>query len=99
MAHVILWRFRVAPDHRAAFEAAYGADGDWARLFARGPGFLGTELLRAPDETDEYITIDRWDNAASHAAFLDMFGDAYRALDARMEGLTLAEERIGAFAA
>ena len=99
MAHVILWRFRVAPEHRAAFEAAYAADGDWARLFAQAPGFLGTELLHACDAPGTYVTVDRWDDATSHAAFLTAFGDAYHALDARMEGLTLAEERIGAFTA
>jgi hypothetical protein len=41
----ILWRYRVKPEHRGDFERAYGPDGDWANLFRRHPGYLGTELL------------------------------------------------------
>ena len=45
----ILWRYRVKPEHREAFEAAYGPDGDWARLFRRHEHYLGTELLSQPN--------------------------------------------------
>jgi len=38
----ILWSFQTDPARIAEFEQAYGPDGDWARLFRRGAGFLGT---------------------------------------------------------
>ena len=56
---VIIWRYRVAEARRRDFEAAYGPDGDWARLFRQAPGFGGTELLS--EGRGRYVTIDRWD--------------------------------------
>jgi len=35
----ILWKYRVKPEHAEEFERVYGADGDWARLFARQEGW------------------------------------------------------------
>jgi len=91
----ILWRYEVPEAHRAAFEAAYGPEGDWARLFARTPGFGGTELLIG--EPGHYMTIDRWAKASDFDAFLAAHGDAYRAMDARCEGWTTSEEKLGVF--
>ena len=51
--YVCLWEFRVKPESVGDFERTYGPDGDWARLFRRGAGYVRTELLRelgAPDE-------------------------------------------------
>ena len=88
-----IWRYRVAEDAREAFERAYGRDGDWARLFGRADGYLGTELLRAAGST--YATIDRWREQADWEAFLARHGEDYRALDRRLESLTLEEENLG----
>ena len=97
--YVILWEFRVAPERRAAFEAAYGPDGDWARLFARGAGFIGVELLRCSDEAGRYVTVDRWRSRADFDAFKGAFGTAYEALNVKLEQLKADEQRIGAFEA
>lgn len=97
MAHIILWSFEVAPAHRAAFARIYAADGDWARLFALGEGFLGTELLKEDGATGRYLTVDRWRTADDFAAFKAFHAEAYAALDARCEGLTASEMRIGGF--
>jgi len=90
--HVVLWRFRVRPGREAEFEAAYGEDGDWARLFLSGEGFLGTELLRGTDGT--YLTIDRWASHAAHQAFRDAETASYAQLDRRCARLMIEETML-----
>ena len=97
--HVILWEFRVAPERRAGFEAAYGPEGDWAQLFAQGAGFIGVELLRCTEEPGRYVTVDRWRSRADFDAFKREFGAAYEALNVKLEQLKASEQRIGAFEA
>jgi len=94
MSYAIIWTYDVAPEHEAAFRAAYAPDGAWAKLFARAPGFLGTELL---GDGARYATIDRWESAAAFDAFQSAHGADYAALDAKLAHLTLAQQRVGAF--
>lgn len=94
---VVLWEFIVRREARDAFVAAYGAEGDWARLFRRCPGYLGTELLRDHDADIRYMTVDRWTSPESFAEGLASLGDDYRALDRRCETLTTAERRLGQY--
>ncbi|MDQ4087038.1 MAG: antibiotic biosynthesis monooxygenase [Pseudomonadota bacterium] len=91
----LIWRYEVREEHRAGFEAAYGPTGDWARLFARGDGFRGTELLRAEDGS--YITLDIWRTKEDFEAFLAEHGPDYEALDRQMEGWTQCEHRLGEY--
>lgn len=91
----IVWRYAVKPEARAEFEAAYGPAGDWAALFARAGGFLGTELLRGEGGT--YLTIDRWRARADFDSFLAAHRADYDALDRRAEGWTIEEHKIGSF--
>jgi uncharacterized protein len=79
----------------AAFESAYGADGEWARFFRRGEGYLGTELLAA---APRYLLIDRWTSREAYEAFLSAHREEYERRSAAAEGLYLREERIGDFA-
>ena len=93
---VRLWRFVPRPGREAEFVAAYGPDGDWARLFRRDPAYLGTDLLR--DGARGFVTLDWWANAAAWDAFHARERADYEALDRRSEGLTDSEDEIGAFA-
>lgn len=93
MTYAIIWTYDIAPEHEAAFHAAYSSQGDWARLFARAPGFIGTELLSG----ECYATIDRWESRAAFEAFQANHGEAYTALDAQLAHLTRAQQRVGAF--
>src|SRR5215510_4892280 len=95
--HTILWEFRVPAARRAEFEAAYGARGPWAQLFAQGKGFVSVELLRCGDEAGRYVTVDRWQSRADFEAFKRDFGAEYGALDQQLEGIAEKEIRIGAF--
>jgi heme-degrading monooxygenase HmoA len=94
---VIVWRFRPAAGREADFRRAYGPDGAWARLFARAPGYLGTELLRDRAGGVAWITIDRWRSALEHAAFASRHADAYAALDRECAALTAHEEKLGEY--
>jgi heme-degrading monooxygenase HmoA len=96
---VRIWQFRVPSDKADEFQAVYGPDGDWARLFRRETAFLGTELLQSATHPNIFVTIDRWDSAEAWAAFLRAWGDDYTVLDRRCQGLTVAEGEIGTFEA
>jgi heme-degrading monooxygenase HmoA len=95
--YTILWEFRVPPDRCPAFEAAYGPDGPWARLFGKAVGFIGVALLRCAEQAGRYVTIDRWRSRAEFEAFKREFGADYAALDRALEGIADSETRIGAF--
>jgi heme-degrading monooxygenase HmoA len=95
--HVILWEFRVREGREADFEKAYGPDGDWARLFRRAAGYLGTELLADPDLPRRYVTVDRWASGEAHSDFLRRWKSEYEALDSSCRSLTDVETPFGAF--
>ena len=92
-----VWEFLVAPGENAEFERHYGADGTWAQLFRRSPGYLGTLLLADRAEPHRYLTIDRWRDEAAHADFQREYGAQYAALDAECARLTTGETLIGIF--
>lgn len=95
--YVILWRFRPLVSRESEFARAYGPAGEWASLFSRGDGYLGTELLRHSEDPTEYLTVDRWVSRAAHERFLNRFGDEYRQLDRRLEGIAGEETLLGTF--
>ena len=93
----IVWEFVVREAKVVEFEQVYSPTGSWASLFRGSSGFLGTTLWRDTRTPRRYITIDRWENAASHAAIRERFAKAYDALDRDCEGFTETEHQIGAF--
>jgi quinol monooxygenase YgiN len=93
--YTIVWQFDVAPEQMAEFERVYGADGDWAMLFRRGEGYLGSDLFRSMDHANRYITVDRWTSHAAHEEFQARHFRAYAALDARCHSLTRDERQLG----
>jgi heme-degrading monooxygenase HmoA len=97
--YLILWRFRPLVSRQGEFERAYGPSGQWAQLFRRGDGYLGTELLRRSDDPGEYLAIDRWVSRAAYEAFRTRWSSEYRRLDRRLEELTEEETPLGAFEA
>jgi heme-degrading monooxygenase HmoA len=85
------------PNRVAAFEEAYGPEGDWARLFHTADGFLGTTLLKRDGEPPEYLTLDRWVSAEAYEAFRRARHQEFTALDRRCEVLTALEEEVGSY--
>lgn len=96
---VVVWRFEIAEDRIAGFEAAYGPEGAWAELFRKSPSYLGTELLRDAYVPGCYLTIDRWASEADFRAFRKEHDSEYEALDRECDALTGRETRIGAYTA
>ena len=97
MAHVRIWRFRPPPKREREFAEAYSSTGPWAELFSKADGYLGTMLLRSSERDGWWLTVDRWDSAADFDNFRREFGEAYRALDAKLEGVAGEEIFVGAF--
>jgi heme-degrading monooxygenase HmoA len=100
--YVTIWEFLVPHGSESEFERTYGPEGDWARLFAGGVGYQGTELLRDWERNDErdaarYVTIDRWSSEEALAGFRLKFGAQYEELDSRCEFLTTREVFLGKF--
>ena len=90
-----IWRFRVAVESITEFERAYGPKGDWAQLFARAPGYAGTELLALDGERGTYLTIDRWHDSKDFHAAKALLERDYAALDRRCEAYTSEETWLG----
>lgn len=93
----IFWQYTVRPQCRDEFESVYGAQGDWARLFANSPAYLGTSLMRQSDNALVYITVERWNSEADFVQFKQTHAGAYAALDARCEAFTAAEKFMGLY--
>ena len=95
---VVVWQFEVAEDQVAGFEAAYGPDGSWAKLFRNSPSYQGTELLRDAYVPGRYLTIDRWASEDDFRAFRKDHDQDYETLDRACDALTSHETRVGAYA-
>jgi heme-degrading monooxygenase HmoA len=91
---VRVWEYEIVAASTAEFEAAYGADGAWARLFGSAPGFMSSALYRSVDADDRYITVDLFASETAWRHFLRDHVDAYQQLDARTARLTLREREL-----
>ena len=94
---VVVWQFEIAEEKVAAFEAAYGPEGDWSKLFRKSPEYLGTELLHSAYVTGSYLTIDRWANEGAYRSFRKENDAAYEELDRACDAVTERETRVGAY--
>jgi heme-degrading monooxygenase HmoA len=94
---VVVWQFEIAEEKVAAFEAAYGPEGNWAKLFRSSPQYLGTELLRDAYVPGSFLTIDRWTSEEAFRMFRKDHDARYEELDRTCDALTQRETRIGAY--
>ena len=92
---VRVFQYTTTPGRCEEFEHAYGADGEWVRLFAASAGYMGSTLERADD--DRYRTQDLWRSASHFTAFLAANQEAYDAIDRMYGPLKLTEEHCGHF--
>jgi heme-degrading monooxygenase HmoA len=89
-----VWEYDVPETAAADFERIYGSDGAWAQLFSSSDGFEGTELFASVSNPGRYLTIDRFRDEASWRRFMVEHREAYLALDAESEALTVAERDL-----
>jgi len=94
---VVVWQFEIAEDRVSAFEAAYGPNGAWAKLFATSPKYLGTELLRDAYIPGFYLTVDRWASEEDFRSFRREHDAEYETIDRSSDSLVNRETRIGAY--
>ena len=95
--YVIIWEFEVHPDQTKKFIRYYGPDGDWAELFRRSSGYIGTLLLNDETNPDRFLTLDRWTSREPHDAFRSQFAADYDALDRICEAFIHHEVDLGTF--
>jgi ribosomal-protein-alanine N-acetyltransferase len=86
-----IWEFTVESAQQAEFESHYGPEGDWAALFRRAEGYLGSELLPDRANPQRYLTVDRWVSREAWRAFRSRFATEYERLDREFEALTIRE--------
>jgi heme-degrading monooxygenase HmoA len=91
---VRVWEYDVLEAAAREFEQVYGADGAWAQLFSSSEGFEGTELFASMSTPGRYLTVDRFRDEASWRRFQAEHREAYLALDAESEGLTLSQREL-----
>jgi hypothetical protein len=96
-AYVIIWEFRVWPQMRERFEAAYGPQGEWTRLFRQDKHYIGTELIRNLRSGRTYLTLDFWTSRRAYESFRKRHAAEYNAIDAQCEALTEIEREIGRY--
>lgn len=92
---VVIWEFEVRTEAAARFLEVYGADGAWARLFARDPQFVRTELQRDLQHARRYLTLDYWISERAYEEFRSKRREEYEAMDRECEALTEREKLIG----
>jgi heme-degrading monooxygenase HmoA len=89
-----VWEYDVQEAAWADFEQIYGANGAWAQLFSSSDGFEGTELFASVSNSGRYLTVDRFRDEASWRRFQAEHREAYLALDAESEKLTIGEREL-----
>jgi heme-degrading monooxygenase HmoA len=94
---VVVWQFEIIEEEVPDFEAAYGPEGAWAKLFRTSPDYQGTELLRDAYIPGSYLTIDRWASEEAFRAFRKDHDAEYETIDRASDALTSHETRIGAY--
>jgi heme-degrading monooxygenase HmoA len=82
-----IWEYDMSEESVDVFITAYGPFGDWARLFARGDGFVRTELFRSTQTPTRFVTLDVWSSEQAWQAFLHGWGARYAELDATLQSL------------
>ena len=92
-----IWQYKIQPDLRPEFLAAYCPGGEWTRLFARDPEYIETQLLQDAAASDQYLTIDYWKSQRARDAFRKTCASEFNALDEKCEAFTQSEIFIGDF--
>jgi heme-degrading monooxygenase HmoA len=103
----VMFEYEVEEGARADFERVYSSEGDWARFFRSGVGYLGTELHASVGESRaagsegdarrRFLVVDRWTTQEAYADFLAAHAAEYERRSQAAESLYVSETRIGSF--
>jgi heme-degrading monooxygenase HmoA len=92
-----LWEFEVKSGCEERFQSAYGAEGEWARLFRTDENFIETRLVRDAVRSDKFVTLDFWESRSAYESFKELNHAAYLKLDRESQSLTTVERCLGYF--
>lgn len=92
-------KYEVLENFRDDFLFAYSDSGDWAQLFAKCPGYLGTKLIVNTKNNCEFITIDYWVSEQEFTNMMSFVESEYKTLDDKCDMYTASENHIGFFRA
>jgi len=92
--YIVIWEYHVKPENQTEFETIYASNGEWAQLFKKGKGYLGTEFFHSEEHASVFMTIDRWATREDYETFLTQYQSDYKALDNRCEDLTEGESLL-----
>jgi len=92
--YTIIWDYEVKVERKSEFENIYSPNGQWAELFIKSEGYLGTEFLHDKSRSQRYLTIDRWRSKEAYELFLLQNENDYKALDATCANMTESENMI-----
>ena len=92
-----LWEFEVKSGCEERFQSAYGADGDWARLFGTDENFIETRLVRDAVRGNKFVTLDFWESRSAYESFKELNHAGYLRLDRECQALTTFERCLGYF--
>lgn len=95
--YAILWEYQVRPEHESDFTPVYSERGEWAQLFRKNSGYIGTELFRDQTKKGRYVTIDRWRSKEAYDEFRSNWLEDYEALDQKCGDWTETESALGCF--
>ena len=79
------------------FERVYGPEGEWARFFRDGRGYVGTELLRDVETPGRYLVVDRWETRDAYNDFVAANREEYMRRVDETACLYRQELRLGTF--
>lgn len=92
-----MWEYFVRPEYEDEFEKYYGPDGEWAKLFKKGDGYIRTELYKDVDQPLRYMTTDYWETKEDSDNFRKHFTYDFEKIDNHCELFTVNEEFLGDF--
>jgi len=95
--YAIIWKYKIIPDSKEAFEQLYGSEGSWAKLFRTSKDYLGSHLHNSEEDSNTYLLIDAWRNGQSYMEFLKTNEEQYKLFSSQCEYLYVLEEKIGSF--
>jgi quinol monooxygenase YgiN len=93
----VAFQFDVKPEHRAAFEHFFGADGEWTALSRRSRAFLGSSFLNDLAQPSRYLLVEYWSENVVYERHLADFSDDVRALEAQRDRYLDAAHALGIF--
>jgi hypothetical protein len=94
--YIIIWKYKVKPEHREQFIEYYKSDGEWVKFFQQDANYIGTDFLFG-DEKNEFLTIDSWISERAFRQFKEVHASQYNEIDSQCEAFTETEIFLGNF--